>query len=52
MIDLYNLINLFNNMKAQGASDVDILKAVVDFNSKQPADYQIKTGFLKVNTFA
>lgn len=45
-------IELYSSMKSQGASDVDVLKAVLNFNSNQSAQYQIKTGFWKLDVKA
>lgn len=45
-------IELYNSMKSNGSSDVDVLKAILNFNSNQPAQYQIKTGFWKLDVTA
>jgi hypothetical protein len=45
-------IDLYNSLKAQGTADVDVLKAMINFNGSQPPEYQIKTGFWKLNVTA
>jgi hypothetical protein len=42
-------IELYNSLKSQGASDVDVLKAIINFNGSQSREYQIKTGFWKLD---
>lgn len=43
---------LFNSLKEQGKSDLDIVKAIMNFNGNQPVEYQIKTGFIKIDITA
>ena len=45
-------IELYNSMKAEGKSGIDIVRALVNFNGNQPIEYQIKTGFIKIDTSA
>jgi len=44
--------DIFDTMKANGSSDSDIFKAILSFNKSLPTDYQIKSGFLKLDTYA
>lgn len=45
-------IALYNSLKAEGKSGVDILKSIINFNGSQPKEYQIKTGFWKLDVTA
>ncbi|KZN61999.1 hypothetical protein N473_20875 [Pseudoalteromonas luteoviolacea CPMOR-1] len=45
-------IQIYNNMKHEGASDAEIFNKILDFNRSLPMDYQVKAGMLAVDTYA
>lgn len=40
-------VAMYNSMKAEGASDVDIIKALVKLNKSLPESYQLQAGMFK-----
>jgi|GEM_PF-2147579 len=40
-------IAIYNAMKAEGSSDIDIIKAFVEFNHALPESYQLQAGMFK-----
>lgn len=45
-------IGIYNDMKFQGSTDAEIFKALMEFNHSLPMDYQIKSGLIKLDTYA
>lgn len=45
-------IEIFNDMKSQKSTDFEIFKAILAFNDSQPMDYQIKSGYMKLDLYA
>lgn len=43
---------IYNEMKFQGSTDAEIFKAIMDFNHSLSMDYQIKSGLIKLDTYA
>lgn len=45
-------VEIYDSMKANGSSDADIFKALMDFNKSLPLDYQLKTGLVRYDLSA
>lgn len=45
-------IEIYSDMKFQGSTDAEIFKAIMEFNHSLPMDYQIKSGLIKLDTYA
>lgn len=44
--------DIYNSMKASSSSDVDIFKALMNFNKSLSMDYQLKAGLVKYDIYA
>lgn len=44
-------IDIYNDMKAENASDAEIFKSLMEFNKSLPIDYQLKTGLSRYNIY-
>ncbi|ARU26765.1 hypothetical protein [Cellvibrio sp. PSBB006] len=45
-------VGIYKDMKFQGSTDAEIFKAIMEFNHSLPMDYQIKSGLIKLDTYA
>ena len=45
-------IEIYSDMKSQGSTDAEIFNALIAFNLSLHIDYQIKSGLIKLDTYA
>lgn len=45
-------VEMYNDMKFKGSTDAEIFTALIKSNHSLPMDYQIKSGLIKLDTYA